>query len=111
MDWVSASLFIIILALVYFSLKARVKTRMFREAPEMPEFKTSYLSEAITNLVATAGGIYIAIYLMVNFLKLEVPEKVFFWGLSIEPIAGFAFFAALVQPIILRWWESRRVKL
>lgn len=102
-------LFGVIFVLVYFSLRARVKIRMYREAPQMPDFKSSYLSEAITNLVATAGGIYIAVYLMINFLKLEVPGKVFFWGISVEPIAAAAFLIALLQPLLSKWWDGRKI--
>ena len=108
MLWVNFLLFLIILVLVYFSLQARIKRSMYREAAQLPEFKSSYLSEAITNLVATAGGIYIAVFLLINFLQIDMPTKVYLGWLTLEPVATLAFVIALLQPIVSKWWQGRR---
>jgi len=66
---------LILLLLGLLALKAKITLHRW----EHKEIATSPLSQALTELAAVAGGIYVALVLLTSFLKLEVPETVE-WG-------------------------------
>ncbi|KUO51246.1 MAG: hypothetical protein APF76_17335 [Desulfitibacter sp. BRH_c19] len=72
-----------------------------------PQYKTidpkeGTLSESIVELIAFAGGIYLSLTLLIDFLALTGLERVFFWGISVDPIALASIIFALLQPVYER---------
>lgn len=65
------------------------------------------VSLAIKNLAATAGGIYLALIMLVSFLKLDVPEKANLYGLVLDPLAALAIILAVVQPVLLKLFYKK----
>ena len=93
-----------ILALFYLSLCRRVqhKQRTLKQSREIPiEPQESAFSQAIVELLATAGGVYLALLLVRNFLQITIPEQVMIWGLQLEPMAAIALAIAIFQPYLL----------
>lgn len=86
-------LFIAIAGSIYF------RARRYRQTTDSVEGDTSPFSVAIKDLISTAGGLYLTLVMLASFLKLEMPERVFFWGLSLDPIASTAIILAIVQPL------------
>ena len=75
------------------------------------EPKASPFSTAIQNLVATAGGVYLSLVMIVSFLKLDIPEKITISIIAFDPLAMTAVVVAVIQPffywifdlIVSRW--------
>lgn len=83
---------------IIFSVRERKYFMMWRS-----NVKSSPLSAAITQLVGTAGGIYLSLELLFSFLK--IPEN--WWNPStfiIEPLAVISLVLAIVQPFAIRAW-------
>ncbi|MEG6615706.1 hypothetical protein V6C27_04600 [Peptococcaceae bacterium 1198_IL3148] len=92
-----------ILILVILSVRERIKrtptlTRNWQDNNAM----ASPVSKALANLVGTAGGIYLSVVMLIDFLKLNVPPKVELMDISLEPLAAISISIAIVQPFILR---------
>jgi len=97
-------LLILIVVLIIFAIREKVKQKI-KAVPlyDMPEeAKSSPVSQALTELVAIAGGIYIALLLITTFLGLELPDKIKIISVEFDTIAGIALFLALVQPFVLK---------
>lgn len=97
-------LVIIVLLLVAFSVRERVRQHLYREKDwsTIGEGKSSPLSQALANLVGVAGGIYLSLVVMATFLELQLPERVQMGGLSLEPLATVSILMALAQPYLQR---------
>ncbi|HMM21619.1 MAG TPA: hypothetical protein PKA10_12950 [Selenomonadales bacterium] len=93
-----------LLILVGVSLWFRVRLR--RDTVSGVETTVSPLSLAVQELVATAGGVYLAIVALTSFLKLETPDKVTLLQASVDPLALTAIGLALVQPIVIRIYHK-----
>ncbi len=94
-------LFLLFIGIV-FSVRARRYLLMWRT-----EKKPSLLSSAITQLVGTAGGIYLSLELLFSFLK--VPEG--WWKPSVfivEPLALLSLVLAIIQPFAIQLWLKIR---
>lgn len=78
---------------IIISLRARQKKMMWRS----PHISGS-LGKAISQLVGTAGGIYLSLELLLTFLG--IPESV--WNppsvYYFKPLAAFSLFIAIFQP-------------
>jgi hypothetical protein len=61
----------------------------------------SPFSKALTELLGTAGGIYLSLLLLVQFLSVEIPALVNIFGLKIDPIALAAILIASLQPFFI----------
>ena len=92
----------LVILLILASLRERVKIRQTRNWDILGESKTSPLSQAITNLIGVAGGIYLTLVVLVAFLEIPVPSKVCLLWLSVEPLAAIAVFLAVIQPFMIR---------
>lgn len=82
------------------SLRTRIKMMRWRS----PHTKTQ-LSKAITQLVGTAGGIYISLEMLLTFLG--IPEEI--WNPSlyyVRPLAVLSIFIAILQPYGYKLWLS-----
>ena len=63
-------------------------------------------AEALGQVVGMAGGIYLSLMLLCDFLAVELPKKVFICGNYMDFLALIALILACVQPIVL--WMVRR---
>lgn len=70
-----------------------------RNNPATKEVKASPLSIAVQEIVATAGGIYLSLVMVVSFLKLDIPEKMSILDISLDPLAFLAVLLAIIQPL------------
>lgn len=66
------------------------------------EIKNTPLSTAVQELIATAGGIYLSLIMLISFLKIELPEKISIGILSLDPIAFTSIGLAIIQPFIIK---------
>lgn len=92
----------LLIAGILVSLRSRRYLLMWRS-----ETKPSLLSAAITQLVGTAGGIYLSLELLFSFLKL--PET--WWNPStfiFEPLAVISLVLAIIQPLVIQVWLKLR---
>ncbi|MGI6119508.1 MAG: hypothetical protein ACOYIB_02885 [Desulfosporosinus sp.] len=68
---------------------------------------SNQLAAALSQLVGTAGGIYLSLELLFSFLK--IPEdwlsKPFFF---VEPLALISLVIAIIQPFALNAWSRLR---
>ncbi len=68
---------------------------------------SSPLAAALSQLVGTAGGIYLSLELLFSFLK--IPED--WWSGSVffvEPLALISLLIAILQPFVLNIWTRLR---
>lgn len=92
---------IVVVAFFYLSLSQRVqeKQRSIKRGRELPvEPQESAFSQAVVELLATAGGVYLALFLVKNFLQITVPEHVVILGIQLEPMAALSLLIAILQP-------------
>lgn len=94
-------LILVIIFLLVLSVRERVRRQMYREK-NLSESKPSPLSQALTNLVGVAGGIYLSLEVISSFVELTIPERLQLGGISMEPIAAVSILMALVQPYFQR---------
>ena len=93
-------LLLILLGLIVLSLWLRV--RHYRDSVAGVETKSSPVALAVQELVATAGGVYLAIVALTSFLKLDMPDKVSLMAVAVDPLAVTAIVLAIVQPVFSR---------
>jgi hypothetical protein len=83
----------ILVAGIILSLHTRRKMMMWRSP-----YATGALAKAVTQLVGTAGGIYLSLELLLTFLgipeNLWNPPSVYYF----KPLAAFSLFIAIAQP-------------
>lgn len=93
-------LLLVLLGLIVLSLWLRVRLR--RDSVAGVETKSSPVAAAIQELVATAGGVYLAIVALTSFLRLDMPDKVSLMAVAVDPLAVTAIVLAIVQPLFSR---------
>lgn len=101
------SLLVVALGVSYFAVKEKAFWNMRRNAEGIP----SPLSKALVQLLAIAGGIYLALVSLATFIGLEVPEKIQVYGIGCDPIASIAFVLAFLQPFTQRIHNFLRKKV
>ena len=87
---------------VVISVRERKYRMMWRSQPT-----SNQLATALSQLVGTAGGIYLSLELLFSFLK--IPED--WWSDSIffvEPLAAISLFIAILQPFVWSAWIRLR---
>lgn len=91
---------LIVVLFTILSLKERVHQRYLREKDWsfIGEAKSSQISQALTNLIGVAGGIYLTLVILAAFLELQVPERVTYGNISLEPLAAISILISLLQP-------------
>lgn len=101
---------LMVLLLFVVSIRERIKWRTMRDKnwDAIGEAKTSPLSQAIINLVGTAGGIYLSLVLLQTFLEVEMPRSIALAGMDLEPLATISIAMAIIQPFTARFWPKRR---
>lgn len=98
---------IVIIILIIWSLWARVALyRINSNNLEQINIKPSPLSQAVQDLIATAGGVYLSIIMLVSFLRIDTPERINFFMVSVDPIALLALTLAVIQPILIKLYKG-----
>lgn len=100
---------ILVFALIILSVKTRLDNKAIKERGwDGSETRPSPISEALTGLLGTAGGIYLSLVMMFSFMELKVPGKLNVFSVGIEPLAAVSFTLAIVQPFITRLLNMRK---
>ncbi len=101
---------LIVLALVALSIRERVKIHLLRAGSldSFPETRASPISQAVLNLVGLAGGIYLSLVMLLEFLKVELPSRIPLGQIQVEPLAALSIGLAIIQPFVLRLFMLRR---
>jgi hypothetical protein len=87
---------------IVMSVRERRYLLMWRSQPT-----SNQLATALSQLVGTAGGIYLSLELLFSFLK--IPEN--WWSKSVfivEPLAAISLLLAILQPYGLKAWLRLR---
>lgn len=109
---VTGLLIIIMMIILLVLLSVRERTRLLMRRDKswdaIGEYQASPLSRAITGLVGTAGGIYLAGVLLITFLEIDIPQIVHLGSVSLEPLAAISIALAIIQPFVLRLFELYR---
>lgn len=82
-------------------LRVRISRYSVENAVEKTHVKPTPLSMAIQDLVATAGGLYLSLLALVTFLKLELPNKIDIFNVSVDLLAVISIILAVVQPFAI----------
>ena len=99
--------FLILLALLLLSLYFRILNKRRTDSHDVPEnVKPSPLSEALQELIAHAGAIYLSLVLLASFLHIELADKWNVYGVEMEPLAFMALILAFIQPLVLKLYRS-----
>ncbi len=98
----TAFMFALVIFSLIVSVRERIKIRHYRDWDILGESKVSPLSQAIANLIGVAGGIYLALVVLIAFLEIPIPSRVSVLWLSVEPLAAVAVLLAIIQPFMLR---------
>lgn len=102
---------VLLLVAIGASLFLRVNQKKRTQAHQVPEHaKPSPFSQSLQELIATAGGIYLSLVLLVAFLQLEITEHFSVYKVSIDPLAFASLSLAVVQPIILQIFSKFKKK-
>jgi len=101
---------LVIVLLIILSVRERVRWQFMRDKnwDAIGQTKSSPISQAITGMVGTAGGIYLSLILMQTFLELEIPNYLQLSGITLEPLATLSIALAIIQPFAMRFWVRRR---
>jgi hypothetical protein len=97
--------FAVVVTLVGFSVRERARQQSLQWRSEV---KPSPLASALAYLVGVAGGIYLSLSLVIDFLKMSVPGRVAIWKFELEPVAAVAITLAILQPFLLRLYHYIR---
>jgi hypothetical protein len=95
---------LVVFLILGFSLVQRL--RYFRQLNDTSEMKISPLSLAIQELLAVAGGIYLSLVMLISFLRLNIPDKIKIFELTIDPIASTAILLTIIQPFFLKVYNK-----
>ncbi len=101
---------IITLLLVYLAFCQRSLERSFRQVEKNLEVKSTRFSLFISDLLASAGGIYLTLIMLCSFLALEIPETITIKQFNFNPLAAFSVFLALLQPLLLSLYLKIKTK-
>lgn len=95
--------YFLLLAAVAVSLALRIQEKNRSQPHQLPEHaKPSPLSQALQEMVGTAGGIYLSLVLLALFLQVSLDEKWLIFGTKMDPLAFMALLLAILQPLLKR---------
>lgn len=91
-----------LLLLLFFFISGSLWLRIhrFRQSLNHIEPKATYLSMAIQELAATAGGVYLSLITLISFLKISLPPQIIVGSVSLDPLATISFGLAIIQPVL-----------
>lgn len=81
--------------------------RMLLDHTPQVEPRPTPFSTAVRDLVATAGGVYLSLVMLVSFLKLNVSERIVVGIVSFDPLAMTSIAVAVIQPIFSSLFEDK----
>lgn len=92
------------ISLLIWSVLLRViRWRSIKKLSTEKEATQSPLSKTVQELVSTAEGVYyLALIMLIFFLRLDVIDKISLGGISCDPVAFFSLTLAVVQPFVLK---------
>ena len=91
--------------LLVVGLVISVRERKYRMMWRSQQSASSPLAAALSQLVGTAGGIYLSLELLFSFLR--IPEDILGNSLFfVEPLALCSLLLAVIQPFALRFWTK-----
>ncbi len=100
---------LLVVICIVLSVRQRIVNRELRmRAWDGSETKSSPLSEALTGLIGTAGGIYITLAMLISFLEINIPNEINILDVGLEPLAAVSFFLAIVQPFTAYIFHLRK---
>ncbi len=91
---------ILVLLALYVSMGIRVNRIAAARKKASFEEVNSPLGQAIKDFVAVAGGTYLGLMAVAEFLKVPVPIQAEVWGTSFDPVALFAITLSIVVPVL-----------
>lgn len=96
--------FLVFMMMLVLSVLKRVNIRnqrisKFKNLPTDP--LESPVSSAISEMLGVAGGIYLALLMLVSFLQIDIPSMVNIYGMEIEPLALISIIITLIQPYVV----------
>ena len=102
------ALLILIILVIMGSVWLRI-CHLRASVDSMPQVdpKPSPFSDAVQDLVATAGGVYLSLVMIVSFLKLDLPERITVTFLSFDPLAMTAIGVAVIQPVFTKLFSGK----
>ncbi|MEW6182553.1 MAG: hypothetical protein AB1500_05155 [Bacillota bacterium] len=89
-----------LLLFVGLSVRERARQQLLRATRS--DIRPSPLSNALAYVVGVAGGIYLSLSLLIDFLGADIPNRITVWKLEMEPVAVLAIGLALLQPFLTR---------
>jgi Na+/H+ antiporter NhaD/arsenite permease-like protein len=99
---------VVLLLAMYISMSVRVsRIKSLRSRTSSVEEQDSPLAQAIKDFVAIAGGVYLALNTLAEFLKVPVPIQSEVLGTTFDPVALFAVCLAIIAPM----FPSRKERL
>ncbi|MGB9803574.1 MAG: hypothetical protein ACPLRU_00455 [Desulfofundulus sp.] len=107
-------MFVLVVALLAILIILSVRERMHLASVRNKGWDVSEvsmpspLSQALSGLVGTAGGIYLSLVLLFTFLGLQLPERIYLGQVQVEPLAALSIALAIVQPFILKLFQLKR---
>lgn len=105
----TVALVVVALLLILVGCSLWLRVRRYRDDIFGVETRASPLSMAVQELMATAGGVYLAIVALTSFLKMDMPDRVSLMQVSVDPLALTAIGLALVQPLVGRlFWKFKQ---
>lgn len=84
--------------IVILAVASLLRRAAIRAALEEPPGASSPLAEALKDFLALAAGIYVAMAGIVEFLKLNPPDRIGLWGVEFDPLAALSLVLAILQP-------------
>ncbi|MBP2628826.1 MAG: hypothetical protein H6Q68_3537 [Firmicutes bacterium] len=97
---------VLLLVLIILALSVWQRIKYFRKTVDEDKIKASPLSLALQELVAISGSIYLSLIMLVSFLKLNIPETIMFFEISIDPLALLSISLAIIQPLFLNLFNT-----
>jgi hypothetical protein len=91
---------VLVLIALYISFGVRVNRIQAIRQRKTAEDRPSPLAEAIKDFVAVAGGVYLGLTALAEFLKVPVPMQANVLGIAFDPVALFAVCLAIIAPVI-----------
>jgi len=103
-DLFSIIVLLLLFVLIIWSVRSKIYINQRRK--DLPEVISSPVSQALTQLLGAAGGIYLSLVMLASFLGINVPDKALFLQWSIDPLAFFSILITLLQPLLMRVFQK-----
>ncbi len=99
---------ILVLMLVCLVIAGSIYLRVsnYRNTLDGVETRSSPLALAVQEMVATAGGLYLSLIMLVSFLKIDLPSKILFQGITVDPAALLSIGLTVLQPLFFRIFKN-----